>query len=885
MNFIAFGVNDTNIFPMANTRAGGQLVTEYNLRAKESLDTPETIDYLVGPSYTHSEHDFYVQLAGGSSPSSSSILEITPGRASVNGYFIQSNAFVNIDMIQLAHDAIEAGQTPLMGDLTIGLRTIFSTEPTISGSIAVENDSAMYEGIQIVVLPKDETVLPADSPMDQTRVNMYLKLADFTFINGNVSNIINNYPEKCQYIPANRIADIDGIISTDYVKRTGINPKRLYVLSGKSNDPEETGDTWCDATDSLMVWGSSIPQYVHEEPQYKVAQFDTSGDSLFLAVPHKQIDGMKDSSGNRQYFRNEMLSLPKASFEKETPGVIGAEYTKKMKDLVNRVNRWKSITRTRGLQRAYIAELHDRNDLPTINPNWIPGDYILVAQDFTVETSGDGMSAPSTMYSIVPNTVRSIFWNETYQYVDAYAGIELDRIVVPDTESPDPPLHLPADEPAYQTAYWNLPSYDGVVRKNGNSGISGLGDYFVYEHIENAGEENEFHRLYIYGVTSADPIRYSDPLLLNGGIPLAQQGVIGGFYNVDIASLDQGYVYLDTDGHLRLLDYDLLRSGAAAYQLGEDFTVPAGLDLNGIQEVLDEFVNQRVAFPNATQMQTDHPNLINIYIDMTSLEGEDGFLNIYDIDSRFGAAVVLHLIGEIPSTVAVVITNCEKIMIDSSVTGNPTINLHNSCLYYDSDVLNIMNDITDLRLWYEKFSPDDPDLVVEGLTVKQVATSGQYTVQDYASSEYWSESDPNDNHFTVALQSITFGADGIMSGCGVFVRNATTSNVEAGSFIITDEFTMPIGPGLMYPTSRITKQIKVTGQFVSAYTSQQPEGYMVSETSFSLVTPTYSNGGLTPIPGNIAFLVKSYLIPSPDPKTIDVWDPGTFHYFEGVTAL
>lgn len=865
MNIIAFSVDTTNICPMANSHAGGQLVTEYTLRAMSSLDTPESIQYLVGPSYTHSERDFYVQLAGSSDeyfsesvPTSGSILEVSPGRAAVNGYFVESLVPVNIDMIQLSRDAEDSGSAPLSGRLCIGLRTMFSTESTVAGSIAVENTTTnMYEGVQLVILPADSVVLPTDSPTNQSYVNMYLKLAEFTYANGTITNITNAYPEKCQYIPANRIDSIDGIISGDYIKKTGLNPKRLYVYSGKSNDPSVGGDTWCDATDSLMVWGDSIPQYTYDAPDIKKAAFipDLNADSIKLVIPHKQVDGMKDSAGNLQYFREETLPLPKASFELGTPGIVGLGYTEKVKSVLNKINEF--YTLPNGKQRAYIADLHDVADLPSINSVWKSGDYILIARDYTVDyASVDAVSAPSTLRVVCPGRVLSITnWDGNP------GGIELDRI-----ESIEEPLYDISDWAEYQNKYWDIGSYHGDT-----------GDYFVYDYYN---ESTDTHEIFYYAVSLADDRVYSDPVLLYGGTPLASETTIGGFLNVDTANIDRGYVYLDSEGHLRLLDYGLLRSGAAAYQLGEDFTVPAGLDIAGIQEYLDEYVNQRVAFPNEVQASRDFPNLINIYIDLTS--DMYGNINIYDIDSRFGAAVCLHITGDSTGQVSVNISNCERIKIDSNIGGSPVINLHNSCLYYDSDVMDYLNAISDLKLWYEKYSNDDPNLVADGLTIRQIATSGQYTVQDYASSEYWNPSNPNDNHFMVALQSITFGADGYICGCGVFVRNESTSNVSEGTFVLSSEFQLPIGPGLIYPTSRMTQPIKVTGQFISAYVNSDPDGYMIQNTSFSLVTPVY---GTHSAPGNIAFLVNAHLVEDPNPVNIDVWDTGSFHYFEGMAAL
>lgn len=874
MNYIGFSVNTTNILPMANSHAGGQLVTEYSLRALSSLDTPESVKYMIGPSYAHSETDFYVQLAGSTdffsgqnAATSSSILEITPGRAVVNGYFIESLTSVTIDMIALAQQAIDAGQMPLTGDLCVGLRTMFSTEATVAGSLKIENANSMYEGIQIVVLPVGDVVMPVDAPLEnqQVNVNMYLKLATFSFLNGNITNIVQNYPGKCQYVPANRIDNIDGIISSDYLKKTGLNTKRLYVYSGKSNDPNVGGDTWCDATDSLFIWGDSIPQYTNTEPAVHKALFDVdiAADTLRLILPHKQVDGMTDSQGNPQYFAPEVLPLPKASFETNTPGIVGAAYTAKVKSILNKINGL--YTMPNGKQRMYIEELHDISELPPVNEVWKPGDYIIVARDFTVSyQSTDAVTAPSTMYVVCPGQVTFILHIDG----DHPDGVELDRKVV-DEE----PLYLPSDMYSYQTAYFSIGDYNGMVGY----------DYFtvVWEHEV---DEQTVQTPYYYMVNHAEKTRYSAPILLYGGTPFADVSTVGGFLNVDTTDTDKGYIYLDSEGHLRLLDYGLLRSGTLAYQLGEDFVTPSGLDLNGIQEYLDEYVNQRIAFPNAAQSAKSNPNVINITIDLQSVEDEQGTITLYDIDSRFGTSIYVHLVGSPSSDITVNIADCQRVRIDSSISGSPTINLYRSCLYYDPDVLDIMANITDLSLWYERYSNDDPSLVVNDMTVSHITASGD-TVQNYASNEYWSPSNPNDNHFTVALQSITFDGSGYMCGCGLYVRNETTSNVSEGTFLIHDTFELPVGPGLIYPKSRMKKRIKVTGQFIGAYQQSSPSGYMIQETNFSAFTPSYYANGSVNDPGEIAFIVKAYLMADSDPAVIDVWDTGSFNYFEGMTAL
>lgn len=55
MNFITFPVGSTNIFPQVNSKTGGQLLTEFNLIAREGVATSSQVLYHIGPSYVHSE--------------------------------------------------------------------------------------------------------------------------------------------------------------------------------------------------------------------------------------------------------------------------------------------------------------------------------------------------------------------------------------------------------------------------------------------------------------------------------------------------------------------------------------------------------------------------------------------------------------------------------------------------------------------------------------------------------------------------------------------------------------------------------------------------------------------------------------------------------------
>lgn len=897
MNFIKFPVQSTNIFPMANTTNGGQLVTEFNLKSRESVGTAESIEYVVGPSYTHSEADFAVSLLRDNSDSyfnsnagSGSTLEISPGRAVVNGHYIESLVPIVLDLAAINHDLAAQGEALIGGDLAIGLRVMFATEETISGSILTEytdpeTGTDLYAGVQIVLLPVEEFHTPTstfiynDEEIDcgkvenRNYVTADLLLATFSLVNGGISNLKNNYPGKCEMFPAVRIGHVDELLSNTYVRKTGLNPKRLYAFAGKGTNPATGLDTWCDATDSLMVWDESVPQYTNVEPTVHKATFMIDErERVSLIVPHKQIDGsiysagygMESSSGEPQYFKPVKIDLPVADFSMNTPGTIDSNYTKQVKHIVDRINDFYAMVG--GKQKAYIPVLTDRSKLPSITENWNIGDYVLVGQDETVISDVNdnaSLTPPSTFYAVVPGYVRRI--SECVNVMPE--GAELDRIMMDNRGE--------YDEPWARNDWWDLSGtfYRGVVGK----------DYFTLQWTDFLPDGTERVQPFYYKVEATDvPSSWSDPIVLTGQLPFAEETLVGGFLNVDPAILDQGYVYLDESGHLRLLDYALLRSGQLAYQLGEDFTTPSGITVEEIQAYLDEYVNERIAFP-VTPSQNTSMNKVTVTINLP--DSGAGVIEIYDIDSRFDTALILNILGTGTSDITINIRNCQRVQINPSLESVAKINLYRSCMYYNSGVMSRMSEIQDMSLWYVKDSEYEDDLVVNGLTV--TATTFDLENDDVPTSafEFWSPDTPNDNHLMVGLQSLTFAPDGRITGCGVLVRNNSTSNVAMGKSIVHDEFELPQGPALFYPANRLNKPIQVTGNFISAYTSETPEGYVVQDTKFSLMTPHYDQYGNKLGAGDIAFMIDASVVEVAEPAPIDEWDPGTFHSFYGTTQF
>lgn len=943
MNFVRFPVSATNIFPISNTKKGGQLVTEFNLRTIDSVSTDESIQYMVGPSFVHASTDFEVKCQGSTGAffadqddisGSTSVLTIMPGRGVINGHFVELLTPIEIDMTEAYALATKAGET-FSGTLAIGLKAMYSTETTMAGAllpesvaeIDVDNPedsiSALYEGIQVVVLPIEEFILPIDSPTDPSQVTAHIKLAQFTYINGAVKGLTNNYPEKCIMLPASRVGTIggkgdEGSVSSEFISKKGLDPKKLYTYAGYSTKKTPTGemviaDTWCDSIDSLMVWDSDptlIPSDSEEAIQpYKEATFGVSGNKVQLYLPHKQpdINGkefIEDQTGAPQRYKAKTYPLPVADFVNGTPGTVDYKYTNNIKNIKNMIHNLYNLSLAKGIQRGYIEHLkydEDGNrELPEINPKWNVGDYILVGTDDTVnettETVTTWIRNPSTLYVVLPGIVTAVS-NLGTSYRPA--GSEVGFRELSAEEMAEFGLNI-ANIQILTAEQFNK-IFD--LSTNKFRGVPANEDYFTIEYPNPAGSEDSPSLTIYYKITTTVDKEYTDPpIMLTGQIPLASTEQIGGFIDVEETQLDQGYVHLDSNGNLVLLDYALLRSGVLAYQLGEDFTVPAGSSYEEVQSLLNEYVNERVAFPNASHLESsEHPHVIYINLNLPKAE-ESTVLNIGDIDSRFGTSICLNIIGELDSNTIINISNCEKIRIGSipiSTSGGPQINLYRCNLYYDAAVLNWVRNIDNLQLWYEKYAVDGedlstlPDLMVDGLTVTEI---GYPPVgQDIG---YWTEDTPNDNHFKYALKSVTLDTHGMVTGCSVLVKNTSTANVETGKVVISGKCDFPAGNGLDMPLARMDKPVKITGEFIVAYSStynSTSKRMLIQDTKFTMITPYYdgldianTKAGVL-VSGKIHFLCDVFYISNTeglDPAetlSLDGWDTQSYHRFEGCT--
>lgn len=958
MNFTTFLVSSTNIFPLANSTAGGQLLSEWNLRSREMVSTPSSIKFDAGHSFTHCDDDYKVALDTGDTDGAitSTVLKIFPGRAIINGHFVENLAPMYVDILEANTELRNLSMAPLKGKLAIGIRAYYSTEATMAGSMEVEDDNNKYAGVQLVVLPEKELLTPLDVPTDEDSVTCHLKLATFTFRNGViVESSITQNPNKTKYIDGGRLFNITEIMSDSYISKAGIHPNRLYVFAGKSTynpatqDYEVSGkDTWCDATGSLMIWDSHVDLNNTTTDESELAteavfNVDLTDDSIYLDIPHKQVDGMKSSTGDLLYYKDKILKLPKADYNSNTSGTVTPEYTKNVKKINARIND-ELHQLVKGKQRAYRETLSsqevDSNDttkLPKINPDWEVGDYVLVGQDYTVDNATTA-DAPSTIYAVIPGLITAL------TYI-GYTEGSVEQWVEPDYSMPtgvelyDAQISEDLTSPTSVELSEMFPDYTAMrgIPKPANDGPV---DYFAITY----SPDSQSVKKYYYAVTSATAKEWSSTIFLTGTIPLADEDIIGGFYNISSGVTDAGYVYMDEEGHLRLVDYGLLRTGLLAYQLGEDLTFPKSLSLSEVQDYLDEYVNDRIAFPNSTQKENAAENnvpenVIHIYIDIADsetsvVEDEEetseettaqNAITIQNIDSRFGTCVYFHFTGTATSNTTINIVDCQKIRIDSTICGNttsntyeggPIINLYRTNLYYDAAVLNYIisadrntqpnglneeiiyedgvvytdfypesfTGMVGLSLWYQQYESTDPQIVVDDKTVSELDVG--YISESF---EFWNqETAPNDIHYSLALSSISFDGTGVITKVGLLIADRSTNNVDPyGQHVFYGKFTLPQGVGLSYPQACIRKPLKITGSFVSAYKPDGGTDVIISNTNFTAETGVYdvANSNTTAT-GNIAILTNI----TSEPINVDFdtnlapWRQNSYNLFYGGTV-
>lgn len=926
MNFLAFPVESTNIFPLANSSRGGQLLSEYNIRSRESVETDPTVKYFIGKSFVHSEEDFkvYCQKDGYDTTISNTTIQIQPGRGVINGHYVELLTPINIDINDANHLANQEGIASLKGDLAVGLRMVYNTHQTLAGTAMIENEDGYYDGVQVVIVPKNDVKLPQDVPGDTefTKVNMHLLLANFSFRNGVVTSVKQNASKLCS-IGAERVGNIKGILSDTYISKANLDPNKLYVFSGKSSDGTtlDGRDTWCDATDSEMIWDKS-PQISTVLPSNQsYFSYDKLTDSTNLVAAHKQVDGMVNTGGQRVYYQDRSIPLPSANFDEGTGGVVTKKYTSRIKSIRDKLNNlmwyvsgskmleYIDVLTTRDIDKDNVGQGLPPVPVPQGSDatEWEVGDFILVGQDQTIDGSVDGRY-PSTMYIVVPGTVKSIVNAGVYvkqivlsgkddgtghivtpeEYEESVNAIK--RAVPVNSYIVSPGIELASVENPKEltSSMWNpLASYRGRIGR----------DYFVARNIEHHDDDpdnipiNKEKWTCTYWVVTGNnttdgsniELDVDNPVWITGGVPYASESAVGGFLNVPEDSYGSGYVRMDDTGHLKVVDYDLLLTGVLAYQLGQDRSEGSGLGIEEIQSTLEEYVNDRTCYPNADQQiaaseaGTD-PTIINLYLE---LPAEGGEITIHDIGSKYNSSLFVHISGAATSDTTITFKNCDKLRIDPNIEGAPNIILDRVNLYYDAEVLDRCISISNMTLWYERYDVTDPNLQISGMTVTLLGTFETTENIDPWDSEY-----ANDNHYAYALRSLTFGNDGSIINVGLLVGDSTTANIDEGRSAFASEFILPQSVGIGYPATKMTHRIKISGTFVSHYYVASENAYMMKATDFSAITQKYNPlTGANEVGGTISFYTDAQLLSHingvPDGTTIDGWDLNTPHFFTG----
>lgn len=925
MNFIAFPVGATNIFPLANSAAGGQLLSEFNIRSRESVDTASSVKYFIGKSFVHAPEDFnvYSQRDGYDTTISNTTIQIQPGRALINGHYVELLTPINIDLDDANTLANKEGIASLKGDLAVGLKMAYSTYQTLAGSALVEDEDDYYEGVQVVILPKSAVKLPKDvpGPTEFSQINMHLLLATFSYKNGTISSIKQN-TEKIRSVDAERISNIDDIISGTYVSKAKLDPNKLYTFAGKSSNGQTVDgrDTWCDSTDSLMIWDKTPTIDVTRPSSESSFTYDPVTGNTYLIAAHKQVDGMVNTGGQSVYYQDKLIALPNASFSDSTGGVVSPEYTNRIKSLRDKVDNMYWLNW--GNCKAYIPVMNKFDDLPPIpidagtadESQWWPGDYIVVGEDRYQSTDPGNVSSldvvsstgatisrcPSTIYMVRPGFIQSI----TDQLMPGQSITNVIEVPIAKVGKPDPKTGQIQTQETYNIAIAKMhrtvpDALKGVqirsirVQDSSEATQSAVDfqtdhgdpyhDYYVVWYMTETTDIETYH-LVFYTPSSVSPnLEYVGPIYITGGVPFATESSTGGFRNIAETEVGSGYVRLDDEGHLRVVDYDLLLTGVLAYQLGEDRSEGSGLTVEKIQSNLEEYVNDRICFPNSNQIQnaqtngTD-PSIINLYL---TLPEEGGEITIHDIGSRYAASLFVHIQGEATSATTINFINCDKLRIDPNIEGAPNIVLNKVNLYYDAEVLDKASSINNMTLWYERYSATDPNLSVSGMTVTLVGR-----IESTETIDPWDSNYANDNHYAYALRSLTFANDGTIVNVGLLVGDSTTANIDEGYSVFATPFTLPQSVGIGYPATKMTHKIKISGTFVSHYYVASENAYMMKSTDFSALTQKYNPlTGNVEVEGTIAFYTNAQLVSHingvPAGTTVDCWDLNTPHFFTG----
>lgn len=850
-----FTPQNSNIFPMANSTQGGQLVTEYNLKSRESVTSDLSIPYS-GHSFCKTINDF--ELSG-----SGSVLTIGVGSAVIDGHYVELLSATNIDVSDL--------ELP-DGTIYIGLRINYINEDNFditnvrTGAIQPEltqDDQLVYPGVSVVF---SDSLFDISTVSTRSAVVYDLYLGSAQVVSGSfVGTNTNTSDSKIQCLDASRISGLSST-ATQSDDTAGASEKLYYVYNGKTG--------WCDASTNLINWGpvrdvnENIVSYIrHPQIATGDSPYDTANagtgfvnidDEISLRVSHKTIDSPDEST---PVWKDNYFKLPTADYFNDTAGVVNSEYT----SIIKSINRRLSDLQLFGTGHCLgiIDSISDVSELPGPPEDSSAGDYIVVLRDtspsaysqysgtseylttvymlqghIATRLSLTNVADASMTYPYVSNKLLSpgefTFGNYSGGKPDVtniYAipkGMRIAQITDIQEAFADYSLQYDAQLSSLFNTYWD---------PNGPTPLHGsLTDYVVFRYTDNTTNVISYYYAIVAELSAATPT-WSSPIVVNGQAVLATTASIGGFYNTEQGTTyNAGYVGLDDSGRLRLWDYNLLAQGTLAYQLCESNRSPivigaSGMSAEDIQADLTDSVNERIMFPagspqsttintsgeyvvqwdgidpetglyisdNAPAYTADQLQSMQVaynYVRLQVVVPSEGTIEIRNIDSRFGTYLDVTLVSDTSSTATVRFSNIEKLKVNvqNMQAVNTNLEFVNCNIYYDPALFGMTNcTFVDARIWSDQIG-----LHIDGLHIIQEPFNNYAEITDLSDAD----SDATvDMHLGCALRGLTYNSQLEIIGADVafqYLGTAQDADSTLSRIYILDSFKIPQGSILGY---------------------------------------------------------------------------------------
>lgn len=331
-----------------------------------------------------------------------------------------------------------------------------------------------------------------------------------------------------------------------------------------------------------------------------------------------------------------------------------------------------------------------------------------------------------------------------------------------------------------------------------------------------------------------------EPVFLSAAIPYATPDIVGGFKSIDLEGdaaqyTDRGYIFLDAEGHLRLRDYALLRSGLLAYALTQDFEESESVTAAGLQESLDNYVNDRILMPKA-----DGSKDISVTIPSITSESPEtaSIVTLRNIDARFGSTLHLHLESVSDANVGINIQSCERIIIYVSGTTRCSIYIEDSEVFYNLSLIQYSSlSFNNVKFWYDDSYDDVTGMADQHIYVDDTNTvyfdpvEGDRAWADLSS--YYLSTSSLDYHVQYGPHHVKFDKNGQIEEIGLsFLGTFTSEYLEkVQSSLVVGDFYLPSVPNFTIPVGRLYSRLSFSGDLNTVYQTDDVYTFIHSEMS------------------------------------------------------